>query len=79
MGYEKVDFLFPILPKDLAGRYPLCMILKSSGQWMVPPEEEPLPGGYMELLAVKTGVFGVRLWCIVMRLWQKFELQLVLQ
>ncbi|GBN31908.1 hypothetical protein AVEN_236558-1 [Araneus ventricosus] len=38
-----------------------------------------VPGGHVALLREKTAVFGVWLWSIVLRLRQKFELQLAPQ
>ncbi|GFU92201.1 uncharacterized protein TNCV_298311 [Trichonephila clavipes] len=35
--------------------------------------------GHVGLLKMKTAVFGVRLWRIVLRMWQKLELELVPQ
>jgi hypothetical protein len=74
-----VDFLSAILQQDLAGMYPLCMIVGSSGQGQVPPQEDRVPGGHVPLLRGKTAVFAVWLWRIVLRLQQTFELQLARQ
>ncbi|GBN85764.1 hypothetical protein AVEN_84072-1 [Araneus ventricosus] len=74
-----MDFLSAILQKDLAGMYPLCMIVDSSGQGKVLPQEDRVPGGHVALLRGKTAVFGVWLRRVVLRLRQKFELQLAPQ
>ncbi|GBL84827.1 hypothetical protein AVEN_93856-1 [Araneus ventricosus] len=59
--------------------YPLCMLVGSSGQGKVLPQEDWVPGGHVALLRGKTTVFRVWLWRIVLRLKQKFELQLAPQ
>ncbi|GFU08566.1 adhesion G protein-coupled receptor B2 [Trichonephila clavipes] len=40
LGYEKVGFLATILQKDLAGMYPLSMIIGSSGVEIILPQED---------------------------------------
>ncbi|GFV62543.1 uncharacterized protein TNCV_3867241 [Trichonephila clavipes] len=77
-GYEKVDFLPSILQKNLAGIYPLYVIV-SSGQGMVLSQENRVSGDHEAVLRGKIVVFGVRLWSIVLRLMQKFKRQLVPQ
>ncbi|GFX05444.1 uncharacterized protein TNCV_1007661 [Trichonephila clavipes] len=62
-------FFSTISHKDLAGMYPLCMIVGSNGQGMVLPQEDRIPCGSEALLRGQTAVFGVRLWRIVLRLW----------
>ncbi|GBN29733.1 hypothetical protein AVEN_158406-1 [Araneus ventricosus] len=65
---------------DIAERlYPLCMIVGSGGQGKVLHQEDRVPGGHVALLRGKTALFGVWLLRIVLRLRQKFELQLVPQ
>ncbi|GBN34178.1 hypothetical protein AVEN_265569-1 [Araneus ventricosus] len=59
--------------------YPLCMIVGSSGQGKALPQEDWVPGSHVVLLREKTAVFGVWLWHIILRLRQKFELQLAPQ
>ena len=76
---EKVDFLSVILQKDLAGMYPPCIVVESSDQERVLPQEDLVPGYHVALLRRKTAVIGVQLWWIVQRLRQTFELQLVLK
>ncbi|GBL82564.1 hypothetical protein AVEN_263657-1 [Araneus ventricosus] len=56
--------------------FPLCMIVGSSGRGKVLPQEDRVPGGHVAVLRGKTAVFGAWLWRIVLRLRQKFELQL---
>ncbi|GFW56428.1 uncharacterized protein TNCV_2089351 [Trichonephila clavipes] len=74
VGLREGGFSFrDIAECDLAGMYPLCMIVGSSGQGVVLPQEDRVPGGHAALLSGKTAIFGVRLWCIVLRLRQKFE------
>ncbi|GFV98958.1 uncharacterized protein TNCV_3390211 [Trichonephila clavipes] len=53
------------------------MIVGSNGQGIVLPQADRVPGGHVALMRGKTDVFGVRLWRIVLRLRQKFEMQLV--
>ncbi|GFX01056.1 uncharacterized protein TNCV_4580221 [Trichonephila clavipes] len=72
-GYEKSDLLSAKFQKDLAGMYPLCMIVGSSDQGMVLPQEDRVPRFHVALLR---GKITVRLWCIM---WLKFKLQLVSQ
>ncbi|GBM24247.1 hypothetical protein AVEN_46030-1 [Araneus ventricosus] len=79
VGLREGGFLSAIFQKDLAGMYPLCMIVGSSGQGKVLTHEDRVPGGHVALLRGKTTVFGVWLWRIVQRLGQKFELQLAPQ
>ncbi|GBM73563.1 hypothetical protein AVEN_98793-1 [Araneus ventricosus] len=43
------------------------LIVGSSGQGKVLPQEDRVPGGYVALLRAKTAVFGVCLWRIVLR------------
>ncbi|GFU57031.1 uncharacterized protein TNCV_1778991 [Trichonephila clavipes] len=60
--------------KDLAGMYQLCIIVGSSDQRIVLPQEDRVSGGHVGLLRGKTAVFGEWLWCIVLNLQKKFEL-----
>ncbi|GBM00901.1 hypothetical protein AVEN_151363-1 [Araneus ventricosus] len=53
-AYEKVDFLSAILQKGLVGMYPLCMIVGSSGQGKILPQEDRVSG--VVLLRGKTAV-----------------------
>ncbi|GFY27268.1 DDE_3 domain-containing protein [Trichonephila clavipes] len=66
-----------MLQKDLVGMYPLCMIVRSSGQGKVLPQEDRVPGGHVALQRGKTAVFSARLWNIVLCERQKFKLQLL--
>ncbi|GFW81254.1 uncharacterized protein TNCV_376021 [Trichonephila clavipes] len=54
-------------------------IVGSSGQGMVLFQDDRFPEHHVVLLRGKTGVFGVRLWRIVRRMPQEFELRLVPQ
>ncbi|GFX53343.1 hypothetical protein TNCV_2945831 [Trichonephila clavipes] len=56
--------------------YPMYMIFGSTGQGMVLPQEDRVPSGHVTLLKMKTIVFNLRMRLIVLRLWQKLELQL---
>ncbi|GFU87450.1 uncharacterized protein TNCV_2445841 [Trichonephila clavipes] len=55
---EKVGFSPVILQKDLAGMYSLCMIVESSGQGMILPQEDPVPEDHLALLTGKTAYFA---------------------
>ena len=72
-----MDFLSAILQKDLAGMYPLCMIVGGHGK--VLSQEDQVPGDHVPLLRGKIAMFDVWLWRIVLRLQQKFVPQLTLQ
>ncbi|GFS89130.1 transposable element Tc1 transposase [Trichonephila clavipes] len=52
--------------EDLAGMYPLCGNVGSSGEGKVLTQEDRVPGGYVALLRGKTAVFGVRVWRIAL-------------
>ncbi|GFV43615.1 transposable element Tc1 transposase [Trichonephila clavipes] len=61
----------PMLHKNLAGIYPLGMIVGSRDQGMELSQEDRIQGGLVALLCWKTTLFRVRLWHCVLR--QKFE------
>ncbi|GFW26186.1 transposable element Tc1 transposase [Trichonephila clavipes] len=56
-----MDFISAVLQKDLAGMHTLCMIVLNSGQGMVLPQEDRIPGGLVALLREKTTVFSIRM------------------
>ncbi|GFV22458.1 hypothetical protein TNCV_2839141 [Trichonephila clavipes] len=56
LRYEKADFLFTILQKDIAGE---SLIAEKNGQVII---TRPGSRGYLPLLEEETIVFGVRLW-----------------
>lgn len=74
-----MDFLSAILRRDLVGIYFVCIIVGSSGQMMVRPQEDRITGVHGSLLRGKTLEFGARLWHIVLHLQPKFELLLATQ
>ncbi|GFW08493.1 hypothetical protein TNCV_2775151 [Trichonephila clavipes] len=43
-----------ILKKDMTGMYPLCMIVGSNGQGMIPSQEDWVPGGHGTLSTTRT-------------------------
>ncbi|GBN66271.1 hypothetical protein AVEN_232778-1 [Araneus ventricosus] len=48
VGLREGGLFSAILQKDLAGIYPLCMIVGRSGQGKVLPQEDRVPGGTTE-------------------------------
>ncbi|GFY31263.1 DDE_3 domain-containing protein [Trichonephila clavipes] len=62
------DFLSTKLHKDLDGMYPLCIIVESSDQGMVLPQEDRIPGSHVALLRRKppysTYVCGTSYWSV---------------
>ncbi|GFT65620.1 hypothetical protein TNCV_869141 [Trichonephila clavipes] len=60
--------------KDMAGMYQLRRNFWSSGQGIILPQEDRVPGDHIRRGRM-TAVFGIWLWCLVLRLRQKFEPQ----
>ncbi|GFW67742.1 uncharacterized protein TNCV_3870731 [Trichonephila clavipes] len=81
IGLREDGFFFPrdILQQDLAGMYLLCMIIGSSGEGMVLPQEDRVPGRHEALLRGKPPILADGCdasYCVCDR---NFELQLVPQ
>ncbi|GFW21399.1 hypothetical protein TNCV_1532241 [Trichonephila clavipes] len=75
-----MDIFFRDIVERLdCGVYPLCMIVGSSGQGMVLPPEDRVPGGLVAILRGKTAVFGVRLWRLRIASWRLPVLRLRLK
>jgi transposase len=79
IGLREGGFSFRDIAERLGRNVSTVHACWSSGQMKVLLQEDRVPGGHVALLRGKTAVFGVRLCRIVLRLRQKFELQLVPQ
>lgn len=72
-----VNFISAILHKGLVGMYLQCMNVGSSNEGKVLTQKHRFPGSHVVPLKGKTAVSGEWLWCIILRLQQKIELQLI--
>ncbi|GBN49766.1 hypothetical protein AVEN_36003-1 [Araneus ventricosus] len=79
VGLREGGFSSRDIAERLGRNVSTVMSLDSSGQGKVLPQEDLVKGGHVALLRGKTAVFSVWLWRIVLRLRQKFELQLAPQ
>ncbi|GBN92196.1 hypothetical protein AVEN_213020-1 [Araneus ventricosus] len=79
VGQREGGFSSRDIAERLGRNVSTLMIIDRSGEGKVLPQEDLVPGGHVALLRGKTAVFSVWLWPIVLRLRQKFELQLAPQ